>query len=71
MKKTILLLTAIFMTYIGIGRFIEKADMIPSDAIRMRIVPNSNTEYDQRIKRSPLNFLYPLHRHSPLPCIWM
>ena len=50
MKKTIILLTVILATYIGIGRFIEKADMIPSDAIRMRIVPNSNTEYDQSIK---------------------
>lgn len=50
MKKTILLLLVIACTYVGIGKCMEKSDMIPSEAIRMRIIPNSNTEYDQSVK---------------------
>lgn len=50
MKKTILLLLVITCTYIGIGKFMEQSEMIPNEAIRMRIIPNSNTNYDQSIK---------------------
>jgi Stage II sporulation protein R (spore_II_R). len=50
MKKTILILIFIGLSYFMIGTVIESKELIPEDAIRMRIVPNSNEKYDQEIK---------------------
>ena len=50
MKKTIVIIIFIFSSYFVLGDFIESKELIPEDAIRMRIVPNSDSEYDQEIK---------------------
>ena len=50
MRKTILLLLFIFGTYYFISGYIEDNVKIPEDAIRIRILANSNDEYDQNIK---------------------
>lgn len=50
MKKTIGLLFIIFISYFAIAKVIESKDLIPEEAIRMRIIPNSNSQKDQLIK---------------------
>lgn len=50
MKKIIILLSAIFIFYLCISNIIVKGLEIPNDAIRIRVVPNSNSDYDQNIK---------------------
>ncbi|MFI3307304.1 MAG: stage II sporulation protein R [Mycoplasmatota bacterium] len=45
--KTILLLCLVVFTFVGIS---NEDVLIPDDALRLRIVANSNTEYDQDIK---------------------
>lgn len=52
MKKIILTFILIIFTYILIGNVIAKGDIIPEDAIRIRVIANSNSEYDQKIKNS-------------------
>lgn len=48
--KNILVLGAILICYCMIGNYVEEKIQIPEDAIRIRILANSNTEYDQTIK---------------------
>lgn len=50
MKKTIILLIFIFGFYCIISDVMAKNIEIPEDAIRIRVVPNSNSDYDQKIK---------------------
>ncbi len=50
MKKTIFLLLFICCSYFGVSKVIESKDLIPEDAIRMRVIPNSNDTKDQDIK---------------------
>ena len=50
MKKTIFLLVGIIITYILIGNVVSANNIIPDDAIRIRVIANSNSEYDQEIK---------------------
>lgn len=50
MKKTILMLTSIFLIYIFIGNVFATSNIIPKDAIRVRIIANSNSDYDQKVK---------------------
>ena len=52
MKKTILILFILFLGYSFFTKGMANASelIIPSDAIRMRVIPNSNSEYDQAIK---------------------
>ena len=50
MKKTIFLLLGIIITYILIGNVLASNDIIPDNAIRIRVIANSNSEYDQKIK---------------------
>lgn len=50
MKKTIILLIFIFGFYFIISDVVAKNIEIPEDAIRIRVVPNSNSDYDQKIK---------------------
>lgn len=50
MKKTILLLISIFAVYYIIGIKANDVLKIPNEAIRFRVIANSNTNYDQDIK---------------------
>ena len=50
MKKTLILLTVIFGFYFLISNVMAQSIKIPDDAIRIRVVPNSNSDYDQEIK---------------------
>lgn len=50
MKKTILILSIIFMIYYIIGITSEEIIKIPDEAIRFRVIANSNTKEDQDIK---------------------
>lgn len=49
MKKTIMLISLIIGIYIFIGYKFSKIE-IPNEALRIRILANSNSEYDQEIK---------------------
>lgn len=50
MKKTLFIIISIIITYVIIGNVVVANNIIPDDAIRIRIIPNSNSEYDQSIK---------------------
>lgn len=52
MKKCVILSMTIFVFYMFVSKTIVKGLTIPNDALRIRIIPNSNSEFDQRIKRS-------------------
>lgn len=51
MKKTIITLGIIIITYILVGVKAEELIEIPDDAIRIRIIANSNSDYDQEKKK--------------------
>ena len=51
MKKTLLVLSLIIGTYILIGVKAEELVEIPNEAIRIRVIGNSNSEYDQEKKQ--------------------
>jgi len=48
--KYILTIILIIGIYVFIGNTVSANNLIPSDAIRVRVIANSNTEYDQQIK---------------------
>lgn len=50
MKKAIFLFIGIITIYVLIGNVVSANDIIPDDAIRIRVIANSNSEYDQKIK---------------------
>ena len=50
MKKGIITFILIILTYIIIGNVIAENEIIPDEAIRIRVIANSNSEYDQEIK---------------------
>ena len=50
MKKAIFLFLGIIITYVLIGNAVSSNDIIPDDAIRIRVIGNSNSDYDQEIK---------------------
>ena len=50
MKKAIILFFGMIITYMIIGNVFASNDIIPDDAIRIRVIANSNSEYDQEIK---------------------
>lgn len=52
MKKCILLFAVIFAFYVLVSNSLAKSLTIPNDAIRIRIIPNSNSEVDQSVKLS-------------------
>ena len=58
MKKIILIILFLSI-YISIGRVTEKKDIIPSNAIRIRIIANSNSDNDQKIKMKVKNEVEP------------
>ena len=49
MKKILLILSIISFLYMGLN-YKEEENIIPDEAIRFRVVANSNTIYDQNIK---------------------
>jgi len=51
MKKTIITLIIIVITYMVIGVSAEELVEIPEEAIRIRVIANSNSEYDQQMKQ--------------------
>lgn len=51
MKKTLLVLSLIIGTYIFIGVKSQNLIEIPNEAIRIRVIGNSNSEYDQEKKQ--------------------
>lgn len=55
MKKAIFLFLGIILIYIVIGNAIAKSNIIPDEAIRIRVIANSNSEYDQKIKNKVKN----------------
>lgn len=57
--KKILFIGIILVTYLGIGNFATKKDLIPKDAIRIRILANSDSEEDQQIKNKVKEELEP------------
>lgn len=68
MKNIILLIIVILITYIFIGNAIATNDIIPDDAIRIRVIANSNSDYDQEIKtkvKDTLEYnLYNILKHT-------
>ena len=50
MKRTIIFFIGIIITYMIIGNVFAESNIIPDDAIRIRVIANSNSEYDQNIK---------------------
>ena len=59
MKKIIILLTTILIFYVFISNALASTLTIPDDALRVRIVPNSNSDYDQQIKLKVKDNLQP------------
>ena len=57
LKKSIVLLMIIIVFYMFVSKSVVKGLTIPDDAIRIRIIPNSNSEFDQSVKRSVRNKL--------------
>lgn len=49
MKKTIILFLLIITFYVVIGH-VSAEKLIPDDAIRLRVIPNSDSTYDQSVK---------------------
>ena len=56
MKKTICLFILIILFYMVIGNVVANNNLIPEDAIRIRIIANSNSNYDQEIKNKVKQF---------------
>ncbi len=52
MKKCLLLMMVISIFYVFVSNSLAKSLTIPNDAIRIRIIPNSNSEFDQSVKLS-------------------
>ena len=50
MTKTIVIVLLIIITYMVIGNVFTNKIVIPKEAIRVRVVANSNSNYDQTIK---------------------
>lgn len=52
MKKCIILTIIILVFYSYISSSLAKTLTIPNDALRIRIIPNSNSKFDQNVKNS-------------------
>ena len=50
-KKTILIIIGILLTYILLGHAFSKKIIIPDESIRVRVIANSNSNYDQNLQR--------------------
>ena len=56
MKKIVFILSFILLFFLA-GNIGEAKVIIPDEAIRLRVIPNSNSEYDQNIKTKVKNNL--------------
>ena len=60
--KNILFIVGALISLVLISNYITKEDIIPEDAIRIRVIANSNSEEDQKLKKEIKNeletFLY-------------
>lgn len=65
MKKTLITLGLILITYMVIGVSAEELVKIPDESIRIRVIGNSNSEYDQE-KKQELRKEVQLYMHSLL-----
>lgn len=52
MKRTLSIFVLIILIYILIGNIFSKKIVIPDEAIRIRVIANSNSNYDQYIKQA-------------------
>lgn len=57
MKQSIILFSGIIIFYILFSNIVVASNLIPEDAIRIRVIPNSNDEYDQKIKNNVTDIL--------------
>ncbi len=57
MKKIILILLAILSIYLVYNKVNADTIVIPDSAIRLRVIPNSNSVYDQSMKEIVKNYL--------------
>lgn len=57
MKKTLILILFIITFYFAFTNNVVSSLEIPDDAIRIRVVPNSNSDYDQSVKSKVKNKL--------------
>lgn len=57
--KKIMILIFILLIYVGISNYAKKNNLIPKDAIRIRVVANSNSPIDQEIKKEVKSNLEP------------
>ena len=55
--KPFLLFIGIILFYIIFSNIVVANDLIPEDAIRIRVIPNSNDKYDQSIKNEVSDLL--------------
>lgn len=55
--KYILSIIIIIIAYVVISNVVVANDLIPEDAIRIRVIANSNSDYDQKIKYEVKNIL--------------
>lgn len=51
MNKSILVILFVLAFYLLVGNISANKIVIPDEAIRLRVVPNSNIEYDQSVKK--------------------
>lgn len=65
MKKTLITLGLILITYMVIGVSAEELVKIPDESIRIRVIGNSNSEYDQE-KKQELRKEVQLYMHGLL-----
>jgi len=57
MKKFILVLFAILIIFFVYKKVNAEEVVIPSESIRLRVIPNSNSNYDQAMKQVVKNYL--------------
>ena len=57
MKKIILVLFAILTIFLVYKKVSAEEVIIPDAAIRLRVIPNSNSSYDQAMKQVVKNYL--------------
>lgn len=47
----------VFICYVTLANVLKEKDMIPKESIRIRVIANSNSTYDQEVKKSVKNVL--------------
>ena len=57
MKKIILVLFAILTIFLVYKKVSAEEVIIPDTSIRLRVIPNSNSSYDQAMKQVVKNYL--------------